>query len=435
MSAEYEFDLFISHASEDKDGFVRELVQRLEERGLRVWFDDAELQVGDRLTPKIDEGLARSRFGVVVLSPAFFQGGWPEAELDALTNRENAEGQVVVLPIWLGISAEEVMKYSPLLKGKKALRSEDGLDSIVEQLVRRVRGRTSAAPAAASRSVSSSVTLEPAVLRGHVLPQSYSPIVASDDHVLVVRAAVALRAPTSPEPRIRSATKTAFQEALATSSIEAFLRELSWPAWRSFGDGRWQPGEPTRSWVVTQSRESAKMAVDGWMEEARSGISLRPAMSVGPAGWMIVHLDVVVRPVVAEPSPTEYMPLSLDDLFALLYVPVTALVEDIIPATVPGITGGEPEILAVSTLLLPHGDPFSRYFRLNSYASVRVPGATDPHAAVWEPSEIDEVMNSEKRTTAVRDQIEGLFLDGGYDGFEDALERLTPPALPPITRA
>lgn len=73
--------LFISHASEDKSDVVRPLANALKEAGLTVWYDEFELRIGDSLRRKIDKGLASSRFGVVVLSKAFFGRGWPEYEL------------------------------------------------------------------------------------------------------------------------------------------------------------------------------------------------------------------------------------------------------------------------------------------------------------------------------------------------------------------
>jgi hypothetical protein len=63
-----EFDVFVSHASEDKDEIVRPLVHALRDTGLTVWFDELELKIGNSLRRKIDHGLARSRFGIVVLS-------------------------------------------------------------------------------------------------------------------------------------------------------------------------------------------------------------------------------------------------------------------------------------------------------------------------------------------------------------------------------
>jgi hypothetical protein len=77
-----DWDAFISHASEDKDEIVRPLARELQQRGLRVWYDEFELRIGQSLRRKIDEGIARSAFGVVVLSNAFFAKNWTQYELD-----------------------------------------------------------------------------------------------------------------------------------------------------------------------------------------------------------------------------------------------------------------------------------------------------------------------------------------------------------------
>jgi hypothetical protein len=66
-----EWDVFISHASEDKNSVVHPLAEELMLRGLRVWYDKFTLKLGDSLREKIDYGLRYSRFGVVVLSPHF----------------------------------------------------------------------------------------------------------------------------------------------------------------------------------------------------------------------------------------------------------------------------------------------------------------------------------------------------------------------------
>ncbi|MCK9385933.1 MAG: DUF1883 domain-containing protein [Nevskia sp.] len=78
------YDVFISHASEDKEEIVRPLAQALRSEGLRVWYDEFELRIGDSLRRKIDKGLASSRFGLVVLSPSFIAKGWTNYELDGL---------------------------------------------------------------------------------------------------------------------------------------------------------------------------------------------------------------------------------------------------------------------------------------------------------------------------------------------------------------
>jgi TIR domain len=127
------WDVFISHASEDKDEFVRPLANALEVSGLAVWYDESTLRVGDRLREAIDNGLARSRYGVVVLSRYFFAKQWPREELEGLTTKE-VGGVKVILPVWHNILADEVKGYSPTLAGRFAARSDDGLNKVVRDL-------------------------------------------------------------------------------------------------------------------------------------------------------------------------------------------------------------------------------------------------------------------------------------------------------------
>ena len=113
------FDVFISHTSEDKADVVRPLATALHDAGLSVWYDEFELRIGDSLRRKIDKGLASSRFGVVVLSRAFFGRGWPEYELDGLVTR-TVSGEQVLLPVWHNVTKREVMEYSPSLADRVA---------------------------------------------------------------------------------------------------------------------------------------------------------------------------------------------------------------------------------------------------------------------------------------------------------------------------
>ncbi len=129
--ASVDYDVFVSHASEDKDEFVRPLAQELEQRGFKVWYDEFTLRVGDSLRRSIDKGLANSRYGVVVLSSSFFSKNWTQYELDGLTAREmTGTESKVILPIWHKVSKNEVMAYSPTMADKVALNSS--LNSISE---------------------------------------------------------------------------------------------------------------------------------------------------------------------------------------------------------------------------------------------------------------------------------------------------------------
>ena len=127
------WDVFISHASEDKESFVRPLARALTDSGLVVWYDEWSLTVGDRLRQKIDEGLAASRYGIVVLSGNFFSKRWPQDELEGLFSREIA-GVKVILPVWHNIDVEGVRQYSPMLAGRVA--ATGSIDNVVGRLRR-----------------------------------------------------------------------------------------------------------------------------------------------------------------------------------------------------------------------------------------------------------------------------------------------------------
>ena len=115
-------DFFISHASEDKGGFVQRLAEILQEKGCVIWYDDVSLKPGDSLRRSIDAGLAGTRFGIVVLSKHFFRKEWPQRELDGLVARE-VGGEIRIFPIWHEISKDEVARHSPTLADKVALNT------------------------------------------------------------------------------------------------------------------------------------------------------------------------------------------------------------------------------------------------------------------------------------------------------------------------
>lgn len=114
------YDAFISHATEDKAKVVKPLANALASMGFNIWYDEFELEVGDSLRQSIDQGLANSRYGIVVLSPAFFAKNWPQYELNGLTARE-IDGRKVILPLWHNVDHDEVLAYSPALADKIAL--------------------------------------------------------------------------------------------------------------------------------------------------------------------------------------------------------------------------------------------------------------------------------------------------------------------------
>jgi hypothetical protein len=135
-----EYDVFISHASEDKDEVVRPLAHALSDGGLKVWYDEFELRIGDSLRRKIDAGLARSRFGIVVLSRSFFAKGWTNYELDGLVTRA-VSGEQILLPIWHGITKQELIAYSPSLADKLARSTATHtVDEMAAEIIEVIQG-------------------------------------------------------------------------------------------------------------------------------------------------------------------------------------------------------------------------------------------------------------------------------------------------------
>lgn len=133
-------DVFISHASEDKSEIGRPLAVELERRGFKVWFDEASLRLGDSLSRSIDQGLAKCRYGVVILSPSFFRKEWPQRELAGLVARE-VRGTKVILPVWHCISASEIAEYSPVLADKLGVSTAHGINVVADQIESVLRGR------------------------------------------------------------------------------------------------------------------------------------------------------------------------------------------------------------------------------------------------------------------------------------------------------
>lgn len=134
------YDVFISHASEDKDDIVRSLANALSAQNLKVWYDEFTLRIGDSLRQKIDRGLAGSRVGLVVLSPAFVSKGWTNYELDGIVMR-SVSGEQILLPIWHNITKQQVVDFSPSLADKVARSTATHtIEEIAEEIAELIHG-------------------------------------------------------------------------------------------------------------------------------------------------------------------------------------------------------------------------------------------------------------------------------------------------------
>jgi hypothetical protein len=138
-SPEKQWDVFVSFSGEDR-AIASELTDELEALGIRAWFAKTELTIGASLRRSIDYGLSHSRFGVVLLSHSFFRREWPQRELDGIVALQ-VGGRQQVLPIWHGISHDDMLSYSPMMAGTIAARTQDStIKEIAAEIVRVVRG-------------------------------------------------------------------------------------------------------------------------------------------------------------------------------------------------------------------------------------------------------------------------------------------------------
>ncbi|OLE53678.1 MAG: hypothetical protein AUG51_12520 [Acidobacteria bacterium 13_1_20CM_3_53_8] len=124
--------VFVSYSSVDRS-FARKLSKSLHSRGLRVWYDEWEIIVGDSITQKIEEGIISSSFLVIILSTASVSSPWVREELDAALMRQITDRKVQVLPV-----LKEACEIPPLLRSKKyadfTKKYKLGLDNLVQSI-------------------------------------------------------------------------------------------------------------------------------------------------------------------------------------------------------------------------------------------------------------------------------------------------------------
>ncbi len=130
--------VFLSHTSADKP-FVRRLADDLRDAGVRVWLDEAEIQVGDSLLRKIEDGISSMEYLAVVLSPRSVSSEWVQRELEAAMNEEIGGKKVKVLPLLM-----EKCDLPPFLRGKlyADFTTETEYANSLSQLITRIQGQT-----------------------------------------------------------------------------------------------------------------------------------------------------------------------------------------------------------------------------------------------------------------------------------------------------
>ena len=119
------YDVFLSHASIDKLDYVENLKKTLDILKIDVFYDKDTIEWGDEWKKKIYEGLEKSDFAIIVISENFFGREWTEEELKNLLERQNAEGQKLILPILHNITTAQLKEKYPKVADIQAIESKD----------------------------------------------------------------------------------------------------------------------------------------------------------------------------------------------------------------------------------------------------------------------------------------------------------------------
>ena len=131
MDEDKRWDFFISHAFQDARDIAKPLSDALNAKGLLSWYADYSLKAGDNIRASIEYGLARSRFGIVILSKQFLEMRWTQVELNDLATRE-MNSKKVILPVWDKVGFRDVYDCSPVLADRVAISTEKGLEYVVQ---------------------------------------------------------------------------------------------------------------------------------------------------------------------------------------------------------------------------------------------------------------------------------------------------------------
>jgi hypothetical protein len=130
---------FICHDWRDKESIARPIAIGLIKQRCPVWYDEYSLKVGDSLRASVEKGLKESKKCVLILSSNFLSNtGWTKREFDSIFTREILESSNVVLPVWSGVTKQQIFEYSPSLLDRLAVQWDEGIDEVLRKLNRAI---------------------------------------------------------------------------------------------------------------------------------------------------------------------------------------------------------------------------------------------------------------------------------------------------------
>ena len=131
VSLARDYDIFISHASEDKEEIAEPLSKLLTAHNISNFYDQDSIAWGDSIPSRIDEGILRSKVCLLIISPNFIAKQWTKIEKDAFMMFDDKK----IYPIWHKVSKAEVQNFSPTLAAIKAIKTADYTLEEIAQMI------------------------------------------------------------------------------------------------------------------------------------------------------------------------------------------------------------------------------------------------------------------------------------------------------------
>ena len=339
--------------------------------------------------------------------------------------------------MWFEELNESVELGAPITVGESE-RLQQGIDQLahasaallelIVQLSQPPGGLTSP-PSSGESPVRARVvpSLTPEVLRARAYPYHYLPVVDSAEKALCVRTVAAVGVSKQSQLTIESRERGVFEELVRNSSFEKWIKAVTAP-W-SQTSGRqisWRPASPTRSTILTLARTRSHTYPPAWLIDARAAINLAPYLFVQPMGLAWANLDLIVRP--NQSHETRSRPLSLDDLFGLVCIQLTTLLDETLPLFTPQITNRDDYALhAVDSVVATTGAYLGDFVPLMRSGWQRIEDAHDPPGAELGFEDYGDTESPEQRAAVVRGWLKTLLLDAGISGHESSIDSLPTP--------
>jgi hypothetical protein len=262
----------------------------------------------------------------------------------------------------------------------------------------------------------------PRLLEGRLFPSSMYPVIDSGERALVLRAGYALHADG---PRLDSEAQQAFEDALASSTLESWILDETTRLGRVGAEHWWRRSKPTRSSVVTVRRPRAPTVAGDHDVEGHAVLNLHPEHTPGPTGWLLLVADVVLRPT----SDKTGRAFTYESLYGASEVVVRALVDEIAPAVQPLVAAAATPY-SLTLLVLPQALSLSDVVALDWHNWERAEDMDDVGGGQWFAPSADVALDTKRRQDDLRRWFGRLLADSGYSGYEGDLPKLVPLSLP-----